>query len=536
LGKYDQLTGKASVQWERQNSPSGAGMPYWAGFCHGWASAAVLDKEPNQARNVTGPASRQPVMLGVGDQKGLLSVSHAQDVANTFGDRYGDGMGSEDLHDMAPDVLWRLLKLYVKDQGTSLIVDIEPNEEVWNHPIYGYRIQYSPQGAAGQQLARLELWLADDWVPPDYVGTKVRYQTHMFTFRLANGSVVMGSARWVGPSVQDHPDFAWYPYVVRPENPEINYAAVKQIAGISGSGQPSQPSPPGQPTQPARPSTPSSAPPSQPSPPSVSRSQLAGPSQPSAPGLTPIQPSDLEPSMSGQTGPPVERPSLPPAPDQATRPQFADPPEGEDPNITPISPWQLAALIAEKRSAFAFDVTVDRFDGGHYTPEESVAVSGSSEKPGYLYLLAINSQGEVALLHPQPDADNRIPAQQRFVFPGPDAGYRLEGQPPGTMRIKAIVTRRPLLLSGLDWTEPPPTKARSGGKARWQEFRWPPTEQRKLSEMLVEYQQKQQFASEGPGEVDPALLLGEFAQDEVAFYVGPRGDGPNQNSLDPRRD
>jgi hypothetical protein len=568
LRKYDQLTGKASVQWELKHFPPGGNTPYWAGLCHGWASAAVLDQEPKQARNVTAPANRQPVHLSVGDQKGLLSASHTLDVCNTFGDRYGDGLGPEDFHDMAPDVLWRLLKLYIKDQGTPLIIDIEPGDEVWNHPVYGYRIQYSPQGSAGEQLARLELWLADDWVPPDFVGTKVRYQTHTFTFRLANGSVVMGSARWVGPSLQDHPDFAWYPHVVRPENPEIDYTSIKQIAGISGSGQPSQPSQPGRPAQPARPSSPSSSPPqpTESSQPSASRPQVAGSSQLSpppgtkprpdaSPGVTSSHPSGTPPPtaldqlLPGQplaSPPPPNPPPSPrpgptlPIPGQTAESPVAGPSGVEEPEATPLSPWQLVALIAEKSSAFDLDVTVDRFDGGHYTPEETVTVSGSSQKPGYLYLLAIDSQGGLRLLHPQLDTDNHIPAQQRFFLPGPDAGYPLAAQAPGTVRIKAIVTGRPLLLSGLDWTEPSADyQSRPGGKARWQKFRWPPSEQRQLAAMLMQYQQEQKVDSEGPGELDPALLLGEFAQDEVAFYVGPREGGPpglNQSRLNPRRD
>ena len=33
-------------------------------------------------------------------------------------------------------VLWRLLKLHVKEQGVPLILDVEAGAEVWNYPVY----------------------------------------------------------------------------------------------------------------------------------------------------------------------------------------------------------------------------------------------------------------------------------------------------------------------------------------------------------------------------------------------------------------
>ena len=43
----------------------------------------------------------------------------------------------------------------------------------------------------------------------------------------------MGTGRWLGPSVEDHPDFAWYPFVAVAENPEVEYTAVQRLLGAS---------------------------------------------------------------------------------------------------------------------------------------------------------------------------------------------------------------------------------------------------------------------------------------------------------------
>ena len=143
LSKYDKTTGKNSTAWEKNNHPSGSQVPKWFGYCHAWAASAVMEQEPRKSRQVQGPASS--LVLKVSDQKGWLAVGHAKDVANSYGDRFGDNRGSEDRHDLAPDQLWRLLKLYVKQQGIPLILDVEAGDQVWNYPIYAYRIQYQPQ-------------------------------------------------------------------------------------------------------------------------------------------------------------------------------------------------------------------------------------------------------------------------------------------------------------------------------------------------------------------------------------------------------
>jgi hypothetical protein len=480
LRKYDALSGAVAADWEATQHPAGGTVPAWHGYCHAWAASSVMEGEPQRSRLAGSP--QQQVELLVGDQKGLLAVCHALDDANAYGDRYGDGEGNEDLQDLAPDLLWRLLKLYVKEFGVPLIVDLEAGEEVWNFPVYAYRIELQETSDDGQRVANLTLWMADDGVPPNYVGTQVRRHSCQFSYRERNHAVVMGSGRWVGPSRRDHPDFAWYPYVPHAENPEVDYAVVKELVQPDA-GQP-QPAPHNDPD-------PQSVPQSDP------------PSSPSADYDNPPAPAA---SAGEDAQAPVRR--------------------------TVISPLELVALIARKTSDFGLDVTVDRFDGGLYEVDDALTVRVTSQRAGYLYLLHITSEGTVSLLYPQPGDDNHIVANQEVFVPGKEQKTTLRvGRPFGTARIKAIVSAHPLGLTGLmplaqqqaaPAQSPAAENPSTEGVVQLQGFRWHPTQRSLIRDLLLHYQQHEQLTPEQYGRIDPHQVLGPFAQDEVAYYVGPK--------------
>jgi len=107
-------------------------------------------------------------------------------------------------------------------------MDLDAGHEVWNYPVYGYRVEY--QNTNGNQYrGTITLWYADDAVPPSFVGTKVGIRRYLFSCQMRGGVIVAGSARWEGGSIKDHPDFAWSPYLVRPENPHIDHGKVLEM-------------------------------------------------------------------------------------------------------------------------------------------------------------------------------------------------------------------------------------------------------------------------------------------------------------------
>lgn len=239
LSKYDKQTGKKSAEWEKKNNPAGSEVPQWFGYCHAWSASTVLENEPKQVLQ-SGSQS-----LTVGDQKGLLAIIHADDDAEFVGTRYEAG---GDFTDVEPTALWSALKTYIKEKGVPIVADIEPGEPVWNYPVYAYRTQLIPRGNKG--FGTIEIWFADDAVGKDFVGLKALYKKYTFELQLdANGNPVMGSGKWTGRSVKDHPDFLWYPTCTKPENPEVETVQVKRMLRCT------PPTPP-TPTAPTTPPTP----------------------------------------------------------------------------------------------------------------------------------------------------------------------------------------------------------------------------------------------------------------------------------------
>jgi len=237
LEKYDAATGDAegkSTAWylDHHYDPD---APGWHGYCHAWSAAAIVDTEPSATQY-------GQTQFRVGDNKGLLTACHFADPANFWGDRYGDGRGSEDKEDIAPCVLWQLLQTHIRDRKLPLVMDMNPGAEVWNHPIYAYRVEFGP-GSGSRFNCRMTLVGADDNVRPDYSGTQEREWAYRFTVEMQDDRIQVGSGEWVGESRGSHPDFAWFPLQQQGVNPYLAYATVQQIAAstpIQPTAQPEQ--------------------------------------------------------------------------------------------------------------------------------------------------------------------------------------------------------------------------------------------------------------------------------------------------------
>jgi len=364
LSKYDQVTGKNAAGWEQvyHYDPSG---PEWQGHCHNWAAAAVMEHEPQEYRQVRG------VTFGIGDQKGLLTAAHGNDVADSWGDRFGDGEGTEDPADLAPDQLWRLLQTFVRDMKVPLIVDADPGEQVWNFPVFYYQVVGYPIGGNTYQCV-LTMQISSCHVDPDFLGVAPETYACEFVVDIDGGQIVMGTGRWVGESAGYHPDFAWYPRVAQPENPEVELKLVADIVGYKVGGQQppalperpsasrpeSRPQPTGtgstesRPTDIAEPATqPGSNQPrpttqptvtTQPSPTAQPATQ-PGPSQPTSDTNQPVSPGATEPAGT-ETTVPATIPGPAPRPESS---QQTPPAVGAAP--TPQVPQQQPGEVSQQR-------------------------------------------------------------------------------------------------------------------------------------------------------------------------------------------
>jgi hypothetical protein len=471
LSKYDQLLGTGAAGWEQQRVSPNA--PSWFGYCHAWSASAVLEREPQQPRTVG------QVSFGVGDQKGLLAACHAQDVANSYGDRYGDGQGSEDAQDLSPDELWRILQLYIKQNKIPLVMDLEPGEEVWNYPVYQYEVEYQNRGD-GWCDAVLTLVAADDDVEPDYVGTKESVHQYTFRFRFENGAVAIGSGQWTGDSVGDHPDFAWYPYVAVAENPEIDVAQVGNIVGYAVGGGNTPPEGNG------------------------------GPIAINPPGT------NVPPPDNGA-------PNTPPAPPADTQ------------DVLTVD--ELLGAVLNKTSAFMLDVFVDKADGGRYQPGEPIRISLRTGQDGYLYLFDVDPKGGLSLVFPLAGQANKILKDKLYVIPGPGYQPWFFAQGVGQHDLRAIMTTKPIQITGFgelprpsqggkvkpgqqagkvkpgsqqgDQTKPGPQQ----GKVKPQKMFVHPAAMKRLREQLL-------GARKGDGSSKAAPeKLGAFAQDACLYFV-----------------
>jgi hypothetical protein len=225
LRKYDALLGTQAARWEARATAKSTVQ--WAGYCHAWAAASVMEREPRAPRTVKGPNGRS-ITLSVADQKAWLIICNDYVESEQYGSK-ADASG--DYRDINPDLLWKCLRTYVKQRGVPLLIDRDPSPAIWNHPVYRYRVTHRSFGPNGLRLGTMEIWMADDNVRPDVVGTKTMKKTYQFTFRLNGKALVAGSAKWYGHSQKDHPDFAWYPTVVKAKNPHVKPATVRRMLG-----------------------------------------------------------------------------------------------------------------------------------------------------------------------------------------------------------------------------------------------------------------------------------------------------------------
>jgi len=524
LGKYDQITGRESAQWESKHHPIEGNTPEWAGYCHATAAAAVSEKEPARRHRVPAQEGTH-VNLGIGDQKALLNACHTADHANIHGDRYGDGIGDEDKNDLTPDRLVYLLRFYLKQQQIPLILDIEEGKPVWNYPVYAYELRYWPKDDTGLHEGVLSLLMADMDVPADFRGLKPFKKTYRFTLKIQNGALVMGSGRWLGRNRRDHPDFAWYPYAAQAENPEVVYAEVQQLV-TSTTPEPAEDDA----TEPETDDEPETEPETDEQPETETEPDTEttpenqpGPESPPESETQPESTPEPEARPATETERPA-RPSEEAEPDEETPADTGASTEPPSDAIV-VSPMELVAMITGKTSSFLLDVTVEGFDGATYRIGDTFTVRCASQRRGYLYLIYVNKDGQASLLFPQVGQDNRVPANRSITVPRPNAklAFGVEG-PPGIARVKALVTTRPLVLSGQTPAGQGQSQPRSGTQQQVVQptgFRWNPTQKRQIQALLNQYQKTGQVAPDDLAGIDLKRLLGPFAQDEVVFYVEP---------------
>lgn len=214
LDKFDQYFKKETnkelntVQWELSHHYNpGCG---WCGHCHGWAAAAILEREP------TTPAVRAGITFSVGDLKGLLTEVHCTDSLDLWkGWRDVIPPYKEDELN-ALEFHW-VMRNWVGN-GEPVVMDIEKKPAVWNHPAYKCKMTpYPDRFGLRRTHIKCDVWFASGNVSLDYVGTKTLVKSYRY---------------WIEGDIEDpsdgdweqfdRPGFIWHPDYVDTTAPGAN--------------------------------------------------------------------------------------------------------------------------------------------------------------------------------------------------------------------------------------------------------------------------------------------------------------------------
>lgn len=181
----------------------------WFGLCPYFARAAILD-----AYEIL-PSSENNIVLRVGDKKGLLTLCHDFVLAEIT----VNGQDPVNLH------YWLLE--YIGRQKKAFMVDLDPGGEVWYFPFYAYDMQIIRTSMT--ESVTVVVSYADDYVAPDYMGTREQQKTYTYTLSLdAQGNIIGG--QWTGNSIIDHPDILSFPISSAAQCPYLDCTEVRRMA------------------------------------------------------------------------------------------------------------------------------------------------------------------------------------------------------------------------------------------------------------------------------------------------------------------
>ena len=202
--------------------------PSWHGHCNGWAVASIFEPEPSHK------CTYNSIVFYVGDLKGLLTEAHqwAYGGESVYGTRYDGDDNQQAYEDIYPLDFQNVLEMYLKDNHLPILIDSDPTLEIWTYPVYKYELSYTEENNI--RHCTLTIYCAtdaynDSVLDPDDTGDDHVYKkTYTYDLTLdSNGEPVSGV--WTGDSVDDHPDFAWYPEIDRRANQYISLDNVHEI-------------------------------------------------------------------------------------------------------------------------------------------------------------------------------------------------------------------------------------------------------------------------------------------------------------------
>ena len=287
--KIGGFTGASSAnEWEKQNHTCDSirdreekdSCEGWWGHCNGWAGAAIKEDEPKRGFQVGA------TKLNTSDVKGILSEVYLTSDSLFAGDtdkstKTADGLKDgwidrpnsskyQSFWDVSPRTMFLILTNYVGLSKMGVVIDRFTGDQVWNHPVVGYRLlpiegsKIKVQTRGGEKVwavpMAIKLYWAYDGVNPGVISSgfnvesdtkdtravehslptttngETAYEVRLLEFTLffdsevtvsADGKKVLTSGRFAGDGIwkmqenprsysagqldDGHPDFFWLP-------------------------------------------------------------------------------------------------------------------------------------------------------------------------------------------------------------------------------------------------------------------------------------------------------------------------------------
>lgn len=234
LKKYDAY---ATGYYPARATRAGMNVEYdpdasaWFGHCDDWAAASILEAEPDHAGDLNG------IPFNVGDKKGLLTLFVDDNFTTVrYGSRYLNSSSDiDDIHPGGVDGFHQTLINYIGIQGLPIVIDVDPQEAIWSYPAYRYEMEWEDSGTI--RHVTCTVWMADDFVDPDYVGTRAYTETYTYALQTdGQGNVLDAPGYWEGDSVDNHPDFMWFPTTSSSTHAYLDRTVLDEIIACEENG------------------------------------------------------------------------------------------------------------------------------------------------------------------------------------------------------------------------------------------------------------------------------------------------------------
>jgi hypothetical protein len=196
MEKYDQYVmetrgyNPGALEWELEHHSQGES---WSGHCHAWAAASIMEPEPDSV-TVAGISFSQDRV------EGLLTEMYNGPAYKHWGIQCDDcNKGGDTFADVHPADFDAVIRDYIGQRRTPVILDIDPETPVWNYPAYKYA-----RGSVVNGDTETVTMVVTIALPRIGVGGTVS-DTMRYTYTLKAGT----PGEWTGNSVNDHPDYVW---------------------------------------------------------------------------------------------------------------------------------------------------------------------------------------------------------------------------------------------------------------------------------------------------------------------------------------